>query len=331
MIEPTTITNNETMPQDAAAVAVEPTPEQFKNPLKRYFLATRPAFLLASLVPCLVGIATAAADGVSVDVLPALLTIVGAVLFHAAANVLNDYYDSLNGTDERNTRRLYPFTGGSRFIQNRVLSRAQTARFGFVLLLVGVSIGLILLRQSGGGLLLIGLIGALIVWAYSAPPLSLNSRGLGELSIAIAFGVLTVVGADYVQRGGFSLSPLLLAIPYGLLASCLLYINQFPDREADELAGKHHLVVRLGPQRARWGYLLLVMAANLYLPLLVLLVDLTPWVLLALLAAPLSMVAAAILVRYAGEPEHLGPAIRLTIAALLSHGLLLALGLVIGL
>lgn len=318
------------MPQDAAAVAVEPTPERLKNPLKRYFLATRPAFLLASLVPCLIGMATAAADGVSVDVPRALLTIMGAVLFHAAANVLNDYYDALNGTDEQNTRRLYPFTGGSRFIQNGVLSRRQTAGFGFALLLAGVCVGLILLRQSGVGLLLIGLSGALIAWAYSAPPLSLNSRGLGELSIAIAFGVLTVVGADYVQREGFALSPLLLALPYGLLASGLLYINQFPDREADERAGKHHLVVRLGPQRARWGYLLLVLAANLYLPILVMSVGVTPWVQLALLASPLSMVAAAILLRHAEEPEHLVPAIRLTIVAALAHGLLLTLGLMVG-
>lgn len=310
-----------------AAAAIEPSPERLANPLKRYFLATRPPFLLASLVPCFIGLATASADGVPVNSLLALLTVLGAVLFHAAANVLNDYYDALNGTDDMNTDRLYPFTGGSRFIQNGVLSREQTARYGFALLAAGIVVGLWLLQQTNSGLLLIGLAGTVIAWAYSAPPLSLNSRGLGELSIATAFGVLIIVGTDYVQRGVFDLSPLLVAIPYGLLTSSLLYINQFPDREADARAGKHHLVVRLGPERARWGYLLLVLVANLYLIGLVLLGLFSPWILLALLAAPAGIVAAAGVIRHAEEPTKLGSAIPLTILSVLLHGALLTVGL----
>ncbi len=317
------------MTENVAAVVIEPSPERLTNPLKRYFLATRPPFLLASLVPCLVGLATASANGVVIQPLLALFTVLGAVLFHAAANVLNDYYDALNGTDDCNTQRLYPFTGGSRFIQNGVLSREQTARFGFSLLFVGILLGLYLLQHSDRGLLLIGLVGTFIAWAYSAPPLSLNSRGFGEFCIAIAFGLLIIVGADYVQRDAFSTFPLLLAIPYGLLTSNLLYINQFPDREADEKAGKHHLVVRLGPQRGRWGYLLLLLVANLWLLGLVLAGVVTPWVLLALLAAPLGLKAAVILLQHAHQPAELVPAIRMTIASVLLHGLLLSLGLVI--
>ncbi len=317
------------MTNNVAVAIVEPSPERLTNPIKRYFLATRPPFLLASLVPCLVGLATATASGISIDALLAMCTVLGAVLFHAAANVLNDYYDALNGTDDYNTQRLYPFTGGSRFIQNGVLSKAQTARFGLVLLFAGILLGLYLLQHSDRGLLLIGLAGTFIAWAYSAPPLSLNSRGLGELCIATAFGLLIIVGADYVQRGEFSLFPLLLAVPYGLLTSNLLYINQFPDREADEKAGKHHLVVRLGAQRGRWGYLLMSLMANLWLLGLVLTGQVTPWVLLALLSAPLGLKAALILLQHAHQPSQLAPAIRMTIASLLLHGLLLSLGLII--
>ncbi len=324
-----TITNKKIMSQNATTTAIEPSAETLSNPLLKYFLATRPPFLLASLVPCLIGLATAVADGVAIEVPLAVLTVVGALLFHAAANVLNDYYDALNGTDELNEQRLYPYTGGSRFIQNGVLSRGQTARYGFALLLAGIGVGIVLVQHSGNGLLLIGLAGTVIAWAYSAPPLSLNSRGLGELCIAIAFGVLIIVGADYVQRETFSLFPLLVAVPYGLLTSSLLYINQFPDREADAEAGKHHLVVRLGPQRARWGYLLMVLGANGYLILLVTLGGLTPWALLALLSAPPGVIAAATLLRYAVQPSQLAPAIRLTIASVVAHGLLLATGLIL--
>ena len=314
---------------DNTAGAQEPSADTMGNPLKRYFLATRPPFLLASLVPCLIGIASAYTGGVDISLTLAFLTVIGALLFHAAANVLNDYYDALNGTDEINTARIYPFTGGSRFIQNGVLSRAQTARFGFSLLLAGIVLGLLLLQQSGIGLLWLGLMGTLIAWAYSAPPLSLNSRGLGELCIAIAFGLLVVVGSDYVQRGEYVFFPLLVAIPYGLLASSLLYINQFPDREADERAGKHHLVVRFGPLRARWGYLLLVVAANVYLVVMVMTGYLSAWLLLPLLAAPAGLLAATILLRNATSPEKLVPAIRLSIVSVVLHGLLLTLGLLV--
>jgi 1,4-dihydroxy-2-naphthoate octaprenyltransferase len=318
------------MNQSGAVAAAEPYPEQLANPLKRYFLATRPPFLLASLVPALLGLATAYAGGVMLSWLTALLTVIGAVMVHAAANVLNDYYDAENGTDELNQERLFPFTGGSRFIQNGVLSRGQTARFGALLLGGGMSLGVLLLLQSGMGLFYIGLAGIIIAWGYSAPPLALNSRGLGEWSIAIAFGLLIVAGADYVQRGALDPLPWLVAVPYGLLTSSLLYINQFPDRRADEQAGKHHLVVRLGPQRARWGYLLLVLAANAYLIAMVAAGIFTPWVLLALLAVPPGLVAAASLLRYAEQPSQLAPAIRMTILSVLGHGLLFALGLVVG-
>ena len=318
------------MSQHAAIAVAEPSPQSLANPLMRYFLATRPPFLLASLVPCLIGLATAYAGGTELTWFSVILTVIGAVVIHAGANVLNDYYDALNGTDEMNTGRLFPFTGGSRFIQNGVLTLGQTARLGVLLLGVGMLIGVVLWERSGNGLLVIGALGLLIAWAYSAPPLALNSRGLGELSIAVAFGLLIVMGSDYVQRGSLDLFPLLAAISYGLLTSSLLYINQFPDRKADEASGKHHLVVRLGPERARWGYMLLVLVANAYLIAMVLTGLFTPWVLLALLAAPAGLKAAMDLLRFAGEPPRLVTAIRMTILLVLAHGLLLAAGILIG-
>lgn len=318
------------MSQHAAAAAIEPCADRLANPLKRYFLATRPPFLLASLMPALIGLATAYASGVKIDIVMASLTIVGAVLVHAGANVLNDYYDALNGTDEQNRERLYPFTGGSRFIQNGVLTRGETARFGVLLLAVSMLLGLVLWEHSGNGLLIIGVTGLLIAWAYSAPPLALNSRGLGELSIAVAFGLLIVMGSDYVQRGSFDLFPVLAAISYGLLTSSLLYINQFPDRRADEAAGKHHLVVRLGPHRARWGYLFLLVAANGYLLAMVAAEQFTPWVLLALLAALPGLKATRELLQHASAPARLETAIRMTIPSVLAHGLLVAIGFVVG-
>ncbi len=308
----------------------EPRPGRPGHPVACYLLATRPPFLLVTLIAVGIGIATAYHSAESLHPLAAFLTLLGALLAHAGANVLNDYYDALSGCDDHNHERLYPFTGGSRFIQNGLLTPRQTLRFGLLLLLATALIGLALLPYAGPLLLALGCTGLLLGWAYSAPPLALNSRGLGELTIAIAFGPLLVVGSDLVQRGTLHPLPLYASLAYGLLTAALLYINQFPDRRADALSGKHHWVVRLGPHRARWGYLLLTLLANLILLLLVATQQLPALALLALLSLPLSLLAARDLLQYADQPAHLCRAIPLTILALSSHGVLLILALSVG-
>lgn len=304
----------------------EPTPESLRNPLLRYALATRPPFLLVTLVGALIGFATAHAAGVPVQPVVAFFALVLGLVVHSAVNVLNDYYDAMNGTDAINTGRVFPFTGGSRFIQNGVLSAPQTARYGWMLLGVAVAGGLALTVYAGTGLIAIGLPGVLIGWAYSAPPLALNSRGFGEPCVAAGFA-LVVIGADFVLRHAFSAVPLVAAVSYALLVTNVLYINQFPDREADAQAGKHHWVVRLGARRAVRGYHLIASVAYAWLLLAVVLGWLPPAVLIALGAAPLSIAAARKLSRDAEQPGRLAPAIKLTIAAAVVHGVLLALAI----
>lgn len=304
----------------------EPSVAAFKNPLARYFAATRPAFLTASLVACLIGLAVTRQGNASFETTLALTTLLFAMLAHAAANVLNDYYDAQNGTDACNVERIFPFTGGSRFIQNGVLTPAQTRNFGFALLSGVALAGLWLMLRTDFQLAYIGLAGLFIGWAYSAPPFRLNSRGWGELCIVAGF-LLIVVGADFVQRRGFSAAPFIAGLSYALLAANLLYINQFPDRTADMAAGKLHWVARLDVPQARWGYALIVLLAYLWLIMSVALGGLPRSALAALLALPLSVKAAHILLRHASEPQQLGGAIKLTIAAMLLHGALLSLAI----
>lgn len=110
---------------------LEPTLELFPSPLARHFAATRPAFLTASLMACVIGFATAWHGGLAFDLPLVLITLLFALLAHAGVNVLNDCCDALNGTDAQNTQRIFSFTGGSRFIQNGMLTPAQTRNFGF--------------------------------------------------------------------------------------------------------------------------------------------------------------------------------------------------------
>lgn len=304
----------------------EPTLSRFANPLAKYLAATRPAFLGVTLVACLIGFASARLNGFAVLLDKAWVTLCFALVAHAGVNVINDYYDALNGSDAANTGRIFPFTGGSRFIQNGVLSLRATAGFGYGLLVAVIPAGLWLMQVSSPDLFWIGLGGLLVGWAYSAPPLKLMARGLGELAI-VAGWLFVVVGADMVLRGGFALQPWLAGLPYALLVANILFINQFPDCEADALAGKRTLVVRLGPGEARWGYL--AIAAGAYGLLLFFVArNLLPiYAAAGALALPLSFKAARQLLTHAAEPGRLAPAIKLSILAAHASGLLLAAGL----
>jgi 1,4-dihydroxy-2-naphthoate octaprenyltransferase len=306
--------------------AAEPTLAALPSAPLRYLLATRPAFLSVTLGACLIGLGSAYAAGVPILAWKALVTIVFAMAAHAGANVLNDYYDSMSGNDAGNTDRIFPFTGGSRFIQNGVLSEGATARFGMALFAATVAAGLWLMTVSAPGLFFFGLAGVFIGIAYSAPPLSLNSRGWGEACIWAAWCVIAA-GTDYVQRAAPSPLPWLAAAGYGLLVTNVLFINQFPDRRADERVGKRHWVVRLGPDRASRAYLAIAIAAYLF-PLAGVAAGALPaTTLIVLVALPLSLDAAGQLRRHRDEVSRLGPAIQKTIAGTMAHGALMAAGL----
>lgn len=304
--------------------ATEPARTGFSNQFSVYFFATRPAFLLATLAACMLGLSGAAYSGVDIQLFTAAVTVLLALIVHAGVNVLNDYFDAVNGTDALNTERIYPFTGGSRFIQNGVLTLAQTKYFGYALLATAIVGGLWMVYYVGENLLLLGILGLFVGWAYSAAPLRLNARGVGELCVVLGFlGI--IVGTDLVQRGSFSIVALLVGMPYALLVANLLYINQFPDCKADAMAGKHHLVVRLSPERAIWLYLLLAMAALLWISAVVYCGDLPGWALLAALPLLFSMRAFHLLRQWYAQPAKLLPAIKLTLASMLGHALLLSI------
>jgi len=305
------------------AEALEPTLDRLPHPFLRYFAATRPAFLSVTFVGVLLGLASAAATGIPIDPLRASVTLLFALLAHAGANVVNDYYDATSGCDAGNATRLFPFTGGSRMIQNGVMGVRETGRFGYALLAAVIPAGLWLALASGPGLVVIGLTGLLIGWAYSAPPGKLQARGLGEFGITAAW-LLIVVGSDYVQRHAFAWAPIAAGLSFALLVANVLYINQFPDVAADSRAGKRTMVVRLGVARARWGYVVLAILAYGWLALMTASAQLTPWALLSLLPGIASIHAARGLLRHAGEPPALLPAIKLTILSAVLHGLVLA-------
>lgn len=287
---------------------------------------TRPAFLSITLSACLLGIASAAAGGSGLDAPAALATLLLACAAHAGANVCNDYHDARNGADAANHGALHPFTGGARLIQQGLVSEADTRRWAALLLALVALAGLALAARAGAGLLPLGAAGLLLAWAYSAPPLKLMSRGLGELTVAAAWwGV--VLGADYAQRGRFDAAPASLGFGLALLVACILLINGVPDAAADARVGKRTLAVRLGARGTTRLYAGLALLAHGWLAGSVWRHGAPAAAAWGLLSLPLSLAAAWLLWRHGATPARLRPAIGLTIAAANLHGLALAAAL----
>ncbi|MEO6351006.1 MAG: prenyltransferase, partial [Candidatus Limnocylindrales bacterium] len=199
--------------------------------------ATRLPFLSATFIPVLVGIAIAVVHG-SFDVLSASLTVVGAAAVHLALNVANDVFDARLGADDRNVNPTQ-FSGGSRVIQYGLVSLRRMGAISLTLYGVAIGVGLILLAtRFSVALLVIGVLGILLSLFYTAPPLKLVYRGLGEITTAIGFGPMMLVGAYVVQTlGALRAEPFVASIPIALLVMLILYVNEIPDRPGDASAG----------------------------------------------------------------------------------------------
>ena len=249
---------------------------------------TRLPFLSATIIPVVLGIVIAASHG-SFDLVSALLTVVGASFVQLAINVSNDVFDTMQGADDANVTPTQ-FSGGSRVLQYGLVTFRQMATLGAGLYTAGALVGLLLLAIRGSTeLLVIGLVGFVVGIGYTAPPLKLVYRGLGEIAVAVGFGPLMLLGAYVVQtRGALAWEPFVASIPVALLVALILYVNEIPDRRGDAHAGKRTLPVRYSRLAVITGYRVAAAAAYLAVALGVGVGALPIPTLLALLTIPLA-------------------------------------------
>ena len=221
---------------------------------------TRLPFLSATAVPVLLGIAVAASHG-AFTWWTALLTVIGGSFAHLAINVTNDVFDTLSGADDANPNPTQ-FSGGSRVAVYDLVSVRGLAGLAAALYAVAAAIGLVLVAVTGSiTLLWIGVAGIALGLAYTAPPLKLVYRGLGELAVALGFGPIMLLGAYVVQTGRLAWEPVVLSLVPGILISLILFVNEIPDRRGDAQAGKRTLPVRFSPNVVRTAYLVGGLAA----------------------------------------------------------------------
>jgi 1,4-dihydroxy-2-naphthoate octaprenyltransferase len=294
--------------------------------MNTYIRALRLPFLTGSLLPVLQAAALAYGDGYSSG-LNLLLTLIGVGALHSAGNLINDYIDTPR-SDTLNPHPT-PFSGGSRVILENLLSARWVFWAATICFSAAVLIGLYLILNGRPYVALIGLLGLIAGLFYSVNPLQFMSRGLGEITIFFAFGPLITWGTYYVLSGRLTGPTFLLGFPLGFLITAIIWINEFPDYQADKAAGKRNLVVRWGLAPSRWIYGLLMLLPFPFLLFLTGVQGLTAWILLGWLALPLALKGIGILWREHNNPEKIVPAQALTIQTHLALGLLMVLGLLL--
>jgi 1,4-dihydroxy-2-naphthoate polyprenyltransferase len=292
-----------------------------------FLRTTRLPFLTATFVPVLLGIAVAAwTNGFNWWL--ALLTLVGGACIHLGLNVANDVFDTTSGADAANVNPTQ-FSGGSRVVHYGLLSLRTITLLSLGFYAVGIAIGVGLAAARGWDLLWLGVAGALLSLFYTAPPLKLVHRGLGEIVVLLGFGPIMTLGAYFVQAREYDVEPLLASIPVGILIALVLYVNEVPDRPADAAAGKRTLPVRFSKDVIVNGYAAAVALAFA----LIVVFALAGWIvrpaIIALAAAPLAVPVYRALKASYEQPYALMPAMAKNIQLHLATGVLLILGYLI--
>lgn len=282
-----------------------------------WLAGARPRTLPASVVPVLVGTGVAVAYG-QCRWWRAGVAAVVALALQVGVNYANDYSDGVKGTDQARV-------GPMRLVASGTASPSAVKRAALASFAVAGASGLVLAAVAGWWLVLIGLACVAAAWTYTGGPRPYGYVGLGEVAVFTFFGLVASVGTAYVQTGRVTGLEVLAALPVGLLAVALLVVNNLRDIPGDTKAGKRTLAVRMGDPHTRLFYQGCLAGA---LVLVVPVALLRPWALLALAAAPLTLVPARSVARGASGRD-LVPVLGATGRAQLALGLLLAAGIAI--
>lgn len=300
-------------------------PSKFRS----WLYALRAQFLIATILPISLGTAIAWSETGQFNPELYLLALAVGSLIHIGVNLANDYFDHRSGSDVVNQHPT-PFSGGSRVLPEATLTPREVGAGAAVFFTAGSLLGLyfvaILGLPKAYPLLIVGLAGVFSGVFYSAPPIKASYRGFGELLESLNLGIFEIFGGFYLQAQTLSPTPFVVGIPVSLLATCILYINEFQDYEADGAVGRRNIIVLLGRETAFKGYVALL--ASGYVALVAVVVGgfaPTPS-LLALLTVPVAVKAVRHARIYHSNPEKLIPANAYTAMTLFASTALLTLG-----
>jgi 1,4-dihydroxy-2-naphthoate polyprenyltransferase len=252
------------------------------NHIKKYVIATRPWSFTMSLISVSVGTLLAAEEG-SVSWAWFAITAIGITLFHATANLINDYFDTLYGIDQEDSPtakyRPQPILSG-------MLTPRQVLGEAVILLVLTVAIGLTIAVVRSWHVLWIGIIGLFTSICYTAGPVKFKYRALGECAVFMMWGPLMIEGAYAVQRQALSMKALYISIPFGVLVALVLFANNMRDIAYDSRHKVKTVSIMLGSRKSYTLFAGLIVLAYAYVLGMIITGIMSLWGLLIFLSLP---------------------------------------------
>jgi len=212
--------------------------------LSSWFRVIRVKFLLASVIAVCLGLAISWSQNQTIDIVDASLTFAGVIALHASVDLLNDYWDFKRKIDTETKRTK--FSGGTGVLPEGLLQPSEVYKAGLAFLILGAMIGGYFIFFNGVTIAIILAFAIISIYFYST---TIVNSGLGEIFVAIK-GTMIVLGTYFVQTSQIAIEPILGGVILGVLSSMVLFVNSFPDFEADRASGRKTLVIMLGKKRA---------------------------------------------------------------------------------
>lgn len=292
--------------------------------LKTWLKEIRANFLILAVVLVMIGGAAAWHDG-RFNIFLFVLTVLGVTAAHISVNLFNEYSDWKTGIDDKTVRT--PFSGGSGNLQKELIKPAHVNYAAWITLSISFFIGLYLAWVSGWPVLVLMAAGGIATVFYTD---YLTKWMVGEIIAGATLGSFVVIGAYYVQTMSINSAVVWASIPPGILTMLLLFLNEFPDAEADRAGGRRHLVIILGKTCASILYAVLLVTVYAVLVVGVLRGVLPGTVILGLLTFPIALVAGYRTLRHAHNSSLIVSALGLNVGVVLVTDFLIALGFIIG-
>ncbi len=274
---------------------------QWRRRWNGFWQLADPKIWIASTIPMLVAGALAFAHTGSIPLGWFALALFGIYLIEIGKNAVNEFIDYLTGVDPAVTPdNRTPFSGGKKTVVDGKLTLLETAVIALLTLVAAFVVGVLIAVLKEPAVFWIGMTGGVLAVFYSLPPFKLNYNGLGEIAVGLTFGPLIVSGMYVLLTGQLDWKIVVVGLPLAFLITNVLWINQYPDYEADLMGGKRNWVVRIGRPKGLKVYAWLYVGAYASLVLLAVLERNPVW-LAGLLSLPLAVQSIRIAKRHLGD------------------------------